>query len=397
MLKDFIKNNKRSAYLLVFYFILMLIIAFFWPKQIDWRASYSALHTKPYGARVLFNELSHLYPEASFESSNMPIYNTVHDSFSVDANTVYVFCDQNFYIDSLEFSRLYSFVEQGNTAFIAAEKIEEKFLDTLHLTLDSEFKYNIENDSSAFSFMDARFPKYVFPNNRERTYLYQDSAFVGNQHSYIDFEDQMNQVMVPFGKGKFILNSNPLGFTNFYILNDSTRNYAANCLSFIGNVEHIIWDEYYKVGKPGASKTPLKEILQIPGLRWAYWLSLITILLFIGFHSKRKQRIIPLEEPIRNTSLEYVDTMGNLYFEQSTNKNIANKKIDFFKSYLARAYNLNNIDFLDKDLKRIQNRTNKTEVEIQQLFEVIQLIKTKKKVDALALKKLNTEINNFYK
>lgn len=397
MIGDFIKNNKRAVKLMLFYFIVILGLAFLWPKKLDWGLSFSELHKKPYGAKVLHNELESLFPNASFQTSDKPIYNTVHDSVDVGTNAAYIFLNQSFITDSLELSKLFAFVEKGNTAFISATDFDESLLDTLHLLLDREYDYGLIKDTFDFVFIDSRFSQFSFPDNGTVSYLEPDSLFVGEWLSTIRYEDLMSQVQVPFGKGNFILNSYPLGFTNFYILNAETRNYAAHCLSYLGDVEHIIWDENYKRGKPGQSRTPLIEILKIPGLRWAFWLSLSTVLLFMGFHSKRKQRIIPIEEPVRNTSVEYVETMGNLYYEQSTKFNIAVKKIEYFKTYLARTHNLNNINFSEDDVKRLSARTDMSVSEVQELFALIYRIKKDKNIDTETLKKLNSQINNFYK
>ncbi len=399
MIGSFIQNNKRAVYLMMAYFLLMLIIAFFWPKEIDWRPSYAAEHTKPYGAKVLHSEFSSLFPMASFQTSEAPIYNTVHDSLQFDKQSAYIFINASFSPDSLELSRLYAFVEKGNTVFIAAERFSNALLDTLQVKIEEDYSYSAQRDTSIISFKYQAFSEntFEFPNNGIDRYFEADTLFIGQMISYLEFGNQMNQFVVPFKKGKLILNTNPLGFTNYSILRDETRSYASNALSYLAGVEHIIWDEYYKIGKPGKSSSPLVEILQIPGLRWAYWLSFWTLLLFIGFHSKRKQRIIPIEKPVKNTSLEYVETMGNLYYEQSTHQNIAIKKIEFFQSFLARQYSMSNIKFSEEDIQTLVGKTDKTETELRELFSLIHNISNGGQLDVATLKKLNNQINNFYK
>jgi len=399
MLAGFIRNNKKSLYLLAFYFCLILLISFFWPRQIDWRPSYSYLHSKPYGAKILNLELNSLFPDAELLNSAKPIYNTVHDSIEFDGSSAYLFLNQSFIADSLELSRLLSFVAKGNTAFIAAENFSEELLDTLHLSFEEDYIYANAADSTVFSFRQDPFSReeFSFPKMQFLRYFETDSLFSGTAISYSNDIEHVNQLSVPFKEGKFILNSYPLAFTNYNLLNEERRAFASNCLSYLGAHENILWDEYYKVGKPGSSKTPLVEILKIPGLRWAYWLSLVTILLFIGFHSKRQQRVIPIEEKLKNSSVEYVETMGNLYYEQANFKNIAQKKIEYFKSYLFRTYNMHSIEFSEDDIRKLSSKTDKTESEIRSVIELIRSILNGEKLTVETLKTLSNEINNFYK
>lgn len=399
MLQGFIKNNKKAIYLLAFYFCLILVISYYWPQEVDWRPSYSAQHSKPYGAKVLRSELAYLFPDSEIMDSERPIFNTVHDTLEFDEKTAYVFLNKNFYTDSLELSRLYSFVSKGNTVFIAAEGYSENLLDTLNLDVVEDFMYPSEKDSVKYAFTARPFSKkeFEFPKAQFLYTFEADSLFNGNVVSYVNYDIQFNQVIVPFGKGRFILNSNPLGFTNYNILKEGKSTYAANCLSYLGAHSKIIWDSYYKIGKPGRSKTPLAEILKIPGLRWAYWISLFTILLFMGFHSKRRQRIIPVEEELKNSSVEYVETMGNLYYNQASIKSIVLKKIEYFKSYLYRNYNMSNINFSEEDQKRLLAKTGKPKDEVAELFTLIEQVLQGEEVNVASLKTLTEKINKFYK
>ena len=55
---------------------------------------------------------------------------------------------------------------------------------------------------------------------------------------------------------------------------------------------------------------------------------------------KRKQRIIPVITPLKNTSLEFVETIGRLYYQKGTRSGIAHKKIIFFLDFIRTRYNI---------------------------------------------------------
>jgi len=53
-------------------------------------------------------------------------------------------------------------------------------------------------------------------------------------------------------------------------------------------------------------RTPLKYILSQESLKWAYYILIVSIIVYIIFQGKRKQRVIPLIPPLKNTTLEFV-------------------------------------------------------------------------------------------
>ena len=60
-------------------------------------------------------------------------------------------------------------------------------------------------------------------------------------------------------------------------------------------------------------------------IRIGFSVCLCYVLLFIIFHAKRKQRIVPVIEPLQNSSAEFVKTIGNLYLQEGNFKDMANK------------------------------------------------------------------------
>ena len=53
-------------------------------------------------------------------------------------------------------------------------------------------------------------------------------------------------------------------------------------------------------------------------------------LILLSFNAKRKQRIVPVEEPLRNTSLDFVKSIGNLYLQEGDFHDMMAKKAQYF-------------------------------------------------------------------
>ena len=123
---------------------------------------------------------------------------------------------------------------------------------------------------------------------------------------------------------------------------------------------------------------------------------LFTAVLFILFMGKRKQRIIPVIEPVRNTTLDFVQTIGRLYFNRHDNKNLAIKKITFFMDYLRNRFFIRNAD--DAGLiNQLSLKSGISEIELQSLFNTINHARNCKVLSDHDLMILNNKIDEFYK
>jgi hypothetical protein len=157
---------------------------------------------------------------------------------------------------------------------------------------------------------------------------------------------------------------------------------------------NVKWTEYYSVGRLESS-TPLRFILTHPPLAWAYYVTVLALLLFMIFEAKRKQRIIPILPPLQNTSLEFVGTIGNLYYQRSDHKNIAEKKILFFLEMIRSRYLLSPGTNADMFVSQLARKTGKPEDAVRRLFMQIDVIRGKASITKEELIELNKAIEAF--
>lgn len=400
----FFENNKKSIFLIGLYLLMIILISFYWPQQIDWTPSFSKDDSKPYGAKVLYETLPELFSDLDIEVAERPIYNIVNDSINYqNGKAVYFIFNDNFIPDSLDLDRLLTFVELGNTAFISAERIADKLLDTLGIreVLDYEI---------------------IFQKPKPLTVGFYDDMFTGDNPRYKDMQslrhfgctDSLDTkyatswitrdsidfyklgLRFNYGKGKILLNRIPTAYTNVHILDTINYKFTERTIAFLDDYDYLIWDEYYKVGKRVGHGSPLREILLVPAFKWAYWISLISILFFIIFHAKRKQRIIPIIEPYKNNNKEYVETIGSLYYNTSSYKEMIHKKVLFFREYIYKKYKISDLEFTEEFVERLSEKTILDKEEISELFRTINQTLTKEKITAEHLRTLTQKINNFY-
>ena len=95
------------------------------------------------------------------------------------------------------------------------------------------------------------------------------------------------------------------------------------------------------------------------------------MLLFAIFTAKRKQRIVPVIEPLRNKSVEFVRSVGNLYLQEGDFHDMMAKKAQYFL-YKIRTELLIDTHILDENfIKKLHLKTGKPIERIQEAVEYI--------------------------
>src|SRR5699024_17193 len=89
------------------------------------------------------------------------------------------------------------------------------------------------------------------------------------------------------------------------------------------------------------------------------WLFLGGLVLFVFFNAKRKQRIVPVIEPLKNTSVDFVKSIGNLYLQEGDFHDMMAKKARYFLNKV-RLDLLTDTQNLDEDfIKKLHLKTGK--------------------------------------
>ena len=149
----------------------------------------------------------------------------------------------------------------------------------------------------------------------------------------------------------------------------------------------------------------MQYIFSQPALKFAWLILLAMAVLYALFGAKRRQQHIPILESNRNTSLEFINTIGLLYFQQQDHKVIFEKIMQLFRAHLRRRYGLTFKDeeLQDDDKIRLTvKRTDVSESIIRNIFSDYlelksKLIKYNVEMSAETLNKFYQLVDNFYK
>ncbi|MDR2042451.1 MAG: hypothetical protein LBP98_09085 [Tannerella sp.] len=130
------------------------------------------------------------------------------------------------------------------------------------------------------------------------------------------------------GEGELFLVGTPLMFTNYGLLDGNNASYAFRLLSHLKDYP-VLRTEAYSPNH-ARSESPLRYLLSQPPLRWALYVALVTILLYMFFATRRRQWVIPIVRPPANETLRFTQLIGNLYYQRKDFKDLLCKKYLYF-------------------------------------------------------------------
>ena len=179
-----------------------------------------------------------------------------------------------------------------------------------------------------------------------------------------------NFIKVKRGKGNFYFHTEPLVLTNYYLLQKENVSYIADLLSYLPDNVPTVW--FVKKDTAGVSQSEMRFILSNPPLKYAWWLFLAGIVLFIFFNAKRRQRIIPIIPLKQNKSVEFVKSIGNLYLNEGDSRDMMVKKAQYFL-HRVRMELLIDTQKLDEEfINKLHLKTGKS---IEKITEAVDFIK----------------------
>ena len=393
-------------------FVLFILIMA--PKPMNWSDSFSRIDTIPYGTYILYEKIRVLFPGKAITEIKKSLYDI--KDLELFRNTNYLLINNKIELNDYETEKLLEFVSKGNTAFISVMSFDGALGKKLKIKTDYNIIFNEKEFTREKIIVKKEYKKIIkrkstlnFVNRRLKKpggYIYSDlsqSLVMGVYFSSfnkkgarilgINENGKPNFIKLPHGNGHFILSSVPYAFGNYNMLKDSNWNYAFRALSYLPD-QNTLWDEYYKASRV-MIRSPLRYILNQESLTWAYYCGIGTLFLFIIFHARRRQRIIPVIKPLENTSLEFVKLVGRLYFLRKDNKNLAHKMITYFFDHIRTWYNIDSYHYSSEMIEHFSQKTNIPRDKIEKLFKVIDVIQKSDKVSDEELIVLNKMFDEF--
>lgn len=358
--------NKTFKIYAVIFIVVMVILALLEvnKKEVtDWRKNFDTNEKSPFGLFIFGHEAKDLFKNKLKKIDQTPYdyYNT-HKKES--HNILVVETD----VDTESWNKILDQVSKGSDAMLIVSQIPKEVSDSIGY-YDSEISFADEN---VLKLTDKKYQNDFikldkFPSGRGFSYIKPQVEILGKTVEKNN-SDQANFIKIKFGKGNVYVHCEPLFMTNYYLLKSGNIKYAQDVFSYLDDKETI----WFVESNAKVSRFFMRFILSNPALKYAWWVLLGGLVLFVFFNAKRKQRIVPVIEPLKNTSVDFVKSIGNLYLQEGDFHDMMVKKAQYFLNKVRLDFLIDTQNLDEEFAKKLQFKTGKT---IEMINEAINLIK----------------------
>lgn len=380
-------------------------------NRFDKRVTLNKKDKIPYGTYIAFNNLPYLFPHASitinkkapgYWEDEVLRYDTSHQSLLI--------ITKEFNASNEELQDLFHFVSRGNNVFISSYDLNLNAQDFFHINLgyaDTGFpmEYDVGTmDTLRLWLMNPPFSKtanrYAYPG---RKYYSHFISFDSTMSYVLERTADSNAVFLRIraGEGSFYIHTAPLAFSNYFLLHKENMGHYNQLLSVLdAGSTTVAWDEYYihkPVYTPDKAPSPLRIFMEQPALRMALLTALTGLIIFVLLGLKRKQRLIPVIEPLKNDSLDFVKTIGRLYFQKKNNKNLCNKMIVHFTEYIHSHYKMNTGNMDTEFISRLSRKSGSDETTVKAIADYISFCYDAPAIHDGQVTEFYTLLEKFYK
>lgn len=359
-------------------------------RKVDWEQTYDANSKQPYGLYIFGEQLKHFFSKKVDRISYTP-YEYLRRN-QQKGNYNYIFTTKG--IDEVSLKKVLSDVQAGSQALFLNE--DQGLMDTLKIETDYDYvsKINLQLNSTSYNkpiylHIEKVFVKvsYFTQLDKER-----DKA-LGYVFFSEDTKKKINFVEVPYGKGKFFLHVGPpIAFTNYFLKeSQEVRSYAATVLSYLPEDRPTVW---FVPSNQGEDE--LSFIMSQPQLRTAWHLMLLGFVLYLLFKGKRQQRIIPVIEKPKNTTIEFAQSISSLYYQERDATDMVRKKITYFLDQVRQRYYLDTQQINEDFATKLANKSGKDRDLVQQIVGTIIHFEQTQQAQEETLTQLDKWIDEFW-
>jgi hypothetical protein len=245
---------------------------------------------------------------------------------------------------------------------------------------------------------------FIYPGKRFESHFYKYDTAAGNvlgknNDGFIDF------IQLKTGKGNLYLHLAPIAFTNYFLLHKDNVAYYDETLSLIAkDVKKVTWDEYFihklfegNNYNNSSSKGWLYVLFKYPPFKWGLIAAIITLCIFILLETRRKQRYIPVVQKPQNDSLDFVKTIGRLYYEKNDHRDLARKMSLYFLDHVRNTYKIPTGTLDDDFIKSLRFKSGYGESELKKIISFISFVDEAPAVSDSQLAEFHKDLEEFYR
>lgn len=431
------KSSRNFLFAMLVLFVLFCLLQVNLPKKFVWSPTFSHVDKQPLGSFVFDSVLTQSLPNG-YHVTKKTFFQLDQEHAKEKISVLMVVDQQD--LKQLDVKYLCNIARRGGKVMVVASSSFDDGRNTDTVVVDElerTFKVRIE-DGLYFSLRgilsglkahDNDMYDTIYWNNRETMYAAQsyrmfynmvggtlfvdsvpkvkrlaytlsttgydyrhDSLYVGDFTRFDTIVDEKERieridtfaikkiptaVSVPYGKGEVIFVSSPLLFTNYGMLEGNTSVYIFRLMSYLADLPVYRTEAYGKTDAMlVAEQSPFREFIKRPPLRWALYLALLGVVLFMIFTARRRQRVIPIMSKPANRSLEFIQLIGTLYYQRKDHVDLVRKKFKLFAEELRKTagVDISDVNTDDREYLLLAEKTGMNSDRLKKVIRQIRLV-----------------------
>jgi hypothetical protein len=362
------------------------------------------------GAYVFKQLITKSFTNANLTDNNSP-FQKWHQRFLRDnyltINNVYFIVAPRLLTYTDEALAMAEFVERGNTLFVAANYFDPYFLEQFSLSLQDDL--SILSTQAAFKMRDTKkqLTDSILFGQRDYSFFFYPLQKSLSTDSSKKFEvlglndfGSPDLIRILHGKGQLIIMTNAQACTNYFLLTKNNHDYALAAFSYLSTeANNITWDDFYRrnTTRSPEGKSIFSALLSIPALSYTFWIIIALAIIWLSTNIWRRQRVIPIQKPNVNSSIEFTQTIARLYYNKKDNHNIALKMIAYLQDHVRNKYYLNYTGINESFGHMLAAKTGLAPARMQALVATIYTVQHNATTDDTTLLILNEQIQEVMK
>lgn len=354
--------------------ILVLALSGDRPKPVNWGPTYGIRDKNPLGLYVFDKEIDSLFAADNVYRFGETPYRYLQENLDREETpgTFYisgtlVSVGQPLEEDSV--AEMLYFAAHGDNVFISAPDLPRALKDSL----DIEVQYRFGADSTCNWTTSRKTPAKTLLGRGSYGSYFQTADSARTQVLGFVQTDSVrpNFIRVQYRYGYVYLHLQPCAFSNYYLLKDDCRAYAEAVASWLP-----AGDIHFSTGSGDRTKdgnTSLRFLMQHEAFRWAWYILIFGIIAFVALNFRRRQREVPVLKPLENTTVDFVQTIGNLYRQEGDHGQLVQKKIIYLLERIRQEYMLETAILDEAFIRKLHLKSGKP---IEDIRKVVFLIQT---------------------
>lgn len=306
----------------------------------------------------------------------------------MDANTrpkTFMFVGNFFGMKNSEMGKIVADVEEGSDLFISYNEATDNVMPYFFHHYEERYEYNTAVNV------------FTKKNKCSMINIYQNDTIAcdwnafgeivtrGPSTSLSSFMEMDNFIVMEMGKGRVFLQTNPGMYYNYQIKRSSGFKYAEYTIDQFSKDKDVVIlelgrmsDGYGNHGSgdddgPGGKKDDsyLKILFENPTLLTALLLSILGMILFVSFRSKRKRPVVAYHERKQDMTLAFAETITSIYFSKRNPYGLLQVQRKNFYSTIHKHFfvDLSKRNEEDRELTILAEKSNKPLSEIKEIVK----------------------------